>query len=90
MPYIEEQRQQLIEQYGQCFKPIFYKKIGLIDDVYDLEIGVMELLLSRSCVRPNATVQFVSDLKLARNRLSHLSPVEPDLQLRLRRNEADR
>lgn len=83
MPYIEEARQKLIEQYRTMFKLPFYTKTGVIEDVYDLEIGTIELLLSRRTLRSDPQMMYVSDLKGARNKLSHFAPAEPDLLLRL-------
>ena len=86
MPYIEEARQKLIEQNRAAFKMPFYTKTGVIDDVYDLEIGMIELLLSRRTLRTDPQLMYVSDLKLARNKLSHFAPAEPDLLLRICQN----
>ena len=75
MPFIEEHRQVLIEKYRGHLKLPHYSKYGVINDVYDLEIGMLELLLNQSGAPSKATLDFISNLKLARNQLSHLSPV---------------
>jgi hypothetical protein len=86
IPYIEEQRQSLIETYRSNFRLPYYSKYGVINDVYDLEIGVLELLLNQSGVSSRATLEFVNNLKLARNQLSHLAPVDSSILLALCRN----
>jgi hypothetical protein len=83
MPYIEEKRRQLIEQYRAHLKVPFETKFGVIDEVYDLEIGHVEFLLSRSLALSKRQLLFVSQLKEARNTLAHLSPVDSDLLLEI-------
>jgi hypothetical protein len=89
MPYIEEKRQKLIEQYRMHLKLPHYTKAGVIDDVYDLEIGMLEWMLSRSGAVSRPVLQFVSELKEARNKLSHLVPVDPDVLLTLCEHSQD-
>ena len=89
MPYVEEKRQVLIEQYRNHVRLPSYSKYGVINDVYDLEIGMLELLLNRSGVPPKETLESISNLKLARNELSHLVPVDASILLALCRNEED-
>ena len=48
MLYIEEKRQKLIDHFRGHFRMPHYTKTGVIEDVYDLEIGMIEWLLSRS------------------------------------------
>jgi hypothetical protein len=86
MPYIEEKRQVLIEQYRMHLKLPYYSKYGVINDVYDLEIGILELLLNQSGVPPKTVLEFISNLKMARNQLSHLTPVDSSILLALCRN----
>lgn len=86
MPYIEEKRQKLIDQYRGHFRLPHYTKTGVIEDVYDLEIGMIEWMLSRSGAVTKPVLDYISALKGARNRLSHLCPVDPDLLLGLCRN----
>jgi hypothetical protein len=84
MPYIEEARQKLIERYRPYFKLPFYTKTGVVDDVYDLEIGTIELMLSRTeLLRSDPLKMYVSDLKGVRNKLSHFAPAETEVLLRL-------
>lgn len=83
MPYIEEQRQKLIELYRMHFKLPHYTRTGVIEDVYDLEIGMIEWILSRVGVVSKDCLRAITTLKDARNRISHLMPVDPDLLLRL-------
>ena len=83
MPYIEEKRQELIEQYRRHVRLPYYSKYGVINDVYDLEIGILELLLSQTGVLPRNVLDFISNLKLARNQLSHLVPVDSSVLLAL-------
>lgn len=90
MPYIEEQRQILIETYRAHLRLPHYSKYGVINDVYDLEIGMLELLLGQSGAPGKATLDFIRNLKLARNQLSHLAPVDsPVLQELCRSAEKD-
>jgi hypothetical protein len=89
MPYIEEKRQFLIEQYRKNLRIPYYSKYGVINDVYDLEIGMLELLLNQSGVPSKVTLESISSLKLARNQLSHLVPVDASILLALCRNEED-
>ena len=86
MPYIEEKRQALIEQYRMHIKLPYYSKYGVINDVYDLEIGILELLLNKSAVPSKAVLQFINNLKLARNQLSHMTPVDSSVLLALCRS----
>jgi uncharacterized protein (DUF2249 family) len=86
MPYIEEKRQALIEQCRAHLRLPYYSKYGVINDVYDLEIGILELLLNQSGVPSKATLEFINNLKLARNQLSHLAPVDSSILLALCRN----
>ena len=86
MPYIEEKRQALIEQYRMHLKLPYYSKYGVINDVYDLEIGILEMLLNKSGVPSKAVLQFINNLKLARNQLSHMTPVDSSILLALCRN----
>jgi len=86
MSYIEEKRQVLIEHYRAHLKLPYYSKYGVINDVYDLEIGMLEVLLKQSGVPSKAVLEFISNLKLARNQLSHLTPVESSILLELCRN----
>jgi hypothetical protein len=86
MPYIEEQRQVLIERYRSHLRLPHYSKYGVINDVYDLEIGMLEWLLNQSGVPSKATLDFISNLKLARNQLSHLAPIDSSILLELCRN----
>jgi hypothetical protein len=86
MPYIEEKRQTLIEQYRMHIRLPYYSKYGVINDVYDLEIGILELLLNKSGIPSKGVLQFINILKLARNQLSHMSPVDSSILLALCRN----
>jgi hypothetical protein len=86
MPYIEEKRQALIEQYRIQIKLPHYSKYGVINDLYDLEIRILELLLNKSSVPSKAVLQFINNLKLARNQLSHMTPVDSSILLALCRN----
>jgi hypothetical protein len=86
MPFIEEQRQQLIERNRPLLKLPFYTRFGVIDDVYDLEIGMIEFLLGRSGACASTLIQYVGKLREARNLISHLAPVFPDLILDLCKN----
>jgi len=61
----------------------YYSKYGVINDVYDLEIGILELLLNKSGVPSKAVLQFINNLKLARNQLSHMMPVDSSILLAL-------
>lgn len=83
MPYIEEKRQELIEQYRRFLKLPYYSKYGVINDVYDLEIGMLELLLNQSHAPSKTILGFITNLKLARNQLSHLTPVDSSVLLAL-------
>jgi hypothetical protein len=74
MPYIEEQRQLLLCQYQDLLKTPFITKNGArIDDVYDLEIGMIEFQLYNRISAEE--LKRVTNLKNARNNLSHLEPV---------------
>jgi hypothetical protein len=89
MPHIEEKRRQLIETYRSHLKMPFQTLFGTIDNIYDLEIGHVEYLLSRSSALSKLPLRFVSLLKNARHMLAHLSPVEPDLLLEICSNDRD-
>jgi hypothetical protein len=86
MPYIEEKRQMLIEQYRMYLKLPCYSKYAVINNVYDLEIGLLGVLLNRSGIPPKAVLEFIDNLRLARNQLSHLTPVDSSILLALCRN----
>lgn len=83
MPYIEEKRQELIEQYRKHIKLPFCSKYGVFNDVYDLEIGLLELALSQSGAPGRTILDLVRNLKLARNQLSHLAAVDSSVLLSL-------
>jgi hypothetical protein len=83
MPHIEEERRKLIEKYRSHLNVPFQTRFGVIDNIYDLEIGHVEFLLSRSSVLSKTQLRFVSLFKNARHMLAHLSPVEPDLLLEI-------
>jgi len=77
MPYIEEQRQSLLKRYRKHLRVPFKTTGGAqIDNVYDLEIGHIEWQLARSMGITRDEIDGISDLKNARNSLSHLEPVE--------------
>jgi hypothetical protein len=87
MPYIEQQRQKLIEQHRPLLKMPYQTTSGVIEDIYDLEIGIIEwILVGAGATITNGELQFVSSLKHARNKLSHLTPVDPDRLLSLCRH----
>ena len=86
MPYVEEQRQVLIERYRGHLRLPHYSKYGVINDVYDLEIGMLELLLHQSGAVSKAALDFITNLKLARNQLSHMAPVDSAVLVTLCRN----
>jgi hypothetical protein len=77
MPYIEERRQRLIEDYRLHFRLPHTTKFGSIDDIYDLEVAHIESQLRR--VLSKNRLEFVQKLREARNSLSHLRPVEPEV-----------
>lgn len=80
MPYIEEQREILLQQYRNLLNVNFLTKSGdWIENIYDLEIGLIHFQLSqRSSLSPKE-IKWVADLKDARNNLSHLEPLVPEL-----------
>ena len=91
MPYIEEQRQGIIQQYRSHFQLPFTTKSGEeINNIYDLEIGLIEYQLSRCSSVTFKERKRISDLKDARNALSHLEPVDPALLLTICASEAGR
>jgi hypothetical protein len=80
MPYIEEQRQDLLKRYQRSlWVPFTTKNNELIENIFDLEIGHMEYQLSASSDVKREEVNWVSVLKRARNCLSHLEPVTSNL-----------
>jgi len=89
LPYIEEQRQILLERYG-CFLSVpFVTNQGVrIEDRRDLEIGMIQYQL-RNCpaIEPE-TKSAIADLKKARNSLAHLEPVEPAVVLSICEHES--
>jgi hypothetical protein len=76
MPYIEQQRQKLIERYRHCFKIPHVTKTEVIEDVYDLEIGMIHWQLSQAKGLPRAALDDAWNLRKARNSLSHFSAVD--------------
>jgi hypothetical protein len=80
MPYIEEQRQELLKRYQKSlWVPFTTKNNQLVEDIFDLEIGHIEYQLSASSDVKREEVNWVSVLKRARNNLSHLEPVDTAL-----------
>jgi hypothetical protein len=79
MPYIEEQRQDLLNRYRtSLWVPFTTKNNELIEDVFNLEIGHIEYQLAASGVK-REEVSWASVLKRSRNSLSHLEPVDTEL-----------
>jgi hypothetical protein len=77
MPYIEEKRQHLLKKYAKNLDIPFTTNNGeVIHDLYDLEIGHIEWLLTSVSGISREEMEAISDLKRARNSLSHLKPVE--------------
>jgi hypothetical protein len=77
LPYIEEQRLNLINQYRGHFKLPYTTNYGIVDDVYELEIGMIEHQIGRTVSR--SVSELISKLKDARNSLSHLRPAAEDV-----------
>lgn len=77
LPHIEEQRQILLNSYGGHLKVPFYTNQGaVVEDTRDLEMGMIQYQL-RDCPHvPAETKVVISNLKKARNSLSHLEAVE--------------
>jgi hypothetical protein len=68
MPYIEEQRQNLLKKHQKCLAE-------RINNPFDLEIGQIEWQLIGAGIK-RVELEWVSVLKEARNSLSHLEPVD--------------
>ncbi len=82
MPYIEEQRQLLLQQYKHLLRTPFLNNLGnWIEDIYDLEIGPIQYQLSRCASISADELKRITDLKDARNSLSHLEPVPSGILL---------
>jgi hypothetical protein len=80
MPYIEEQRQELLRKYQQLLQMPFTTAGGeQIDNLYDLEIGQIERQLLRCAAITRGEIDWISALKKARNSLSHLEPVDANV-----------
>lgn len=91
MPYIEKLRQRLLETFGKLLKGPFTTKSGeVLTDIYDLEIGLLEYILSGIIGNKNQDLQRVRCLKQARNSLSHLEPVEPRILRTLCADDSNR
>jgi len=77
MPYIEEQRQNLLQKYQKFLRVPFTTAQGqLIDSLFDLEIGHIEWQLVSSTAITREELSRVTFLKDARNSLSHFEPVD--------------
>ena len=82
LPYIEEQRQILLDRYASYLTVPFVTTQGiLIEDVRDLEIGMIQYQLKDCSTIPAETKAVITDLKKARNSLSHLEPISPTVLL---------
>jgi hypothetical protein len=80
MPYIEEQRQDLLKKYQKSlWVPFTTKNNELIENHSDLEIGHIEYQLRASPGITRNEVGWASTLKRTRNCLSHLEPVDLEL-----------
>jgi hypothetical protein len=89
MPYVEEQRQSLLRLYGSRLAIPFQTKTGeIVRDLYDLEIGHIEYQASRLTGVANGELAWISQLKLARNSLSHFEPVAREVLLPLCRKDS--
>jgi hypothetical protein len=82
MPYIEEQRQLILQKHIRLLKTGFSTRFGnWIEDIYDLEIGLIAHQLAARASIPTGELKRITDLKDARNNLSHLEPVTPRILL---------
>jgi hypothetical protein len=63
--------------------PLMTKLGEQINNVYDLEIGFIEFQLTRFSFVTFQELEYIADLKNARNALSHFEPVNPQLALKL-------
>ena len=77
LPYIEEQRQILLDRYARNLTVPFLTTQGvMIDDVHDMEIGMIHYQLRDNLAIPAETRAVIKNLKEARNSLSHLEAIK--------------
>jgi hypothetical protein len=83
LPFIEETRRQLLEQLGDILKVPFTTRFGeVITNLNDLEIGHIDSQINTGTITVRyETRQLVQRLREARNALSHLAPLPPQLLL---------
>ena len=82
LPYIEEQRQILLDRYARYLTAPFVTNQGiLIEDIRDLEIGMIQFQLKDCTDIPAESKALITNLKKARNSLSHLEPIRPAVLL---------
>jgi hypothetical protein len=82
LPYIEEKRHELLVKYKHHMKLPYETKFGVINNLYDLEIGHIEAQLCRNSVNTKI-INMVSNLKDMRNALAHLETVDASKIARL-------
>jgi hypothetical protein len=78
LPYIEERRQQLLEELSAVLSVPFRTVYGqVLTDVRDLEVGHIEAQLAVGSAQVSETLRAeVRWLREARNRLAHLEPLD--------------
>ena len=80
-PYVEEKRQELVEELRSVLRVPFVKRTGeVVSDLRDLEIGHIESQLkSMGVIMKPDQMRLIECLRQIRNHLSHFQLVPPDL-----------
>ena len=82
LPFVEEQRQDILARFAGVLRVPFTTRFGEeITNIRDLEIGHIESQLADNLAVSSRIRQWIKQLRKIRNALSHLEPLDSAMLL---------